>query len=359
MGQEFNPSAYGLPDLLVPSGEFSDLCESFTQSGGPLPTQLPPQFSVHVEANIVNKNRTVVVHEFYDNINNRGSLTFVTEGVQEHSIYDYDDNEIFVFPDAHTGRECSVYPLDEARDIGFTFGLTRVNGSIHIGTTSAFLGLLRDDVPTQFLGFDSVRGTPAMRWRACVSWPNTSFFADYYYTTTDTWSYATIGNPEEFDLTLTQIVVQGNSLFNNNLENFYHVYSVFGLQFGPESVPERAFTVPSGLACVGRNPGIPVPQVPDYFSTYFQFVDTSSDVKRVDTIRVSEMYCMILEGTKLSWPIILRSLILFGSSHNGNGLLTVGWSYLCSVRLIGSRSSRKGVDLDFTWASLSCHSLAS
>lgn len=306
MGQEFNPSAYGLPGLLEPSDVFTDLCESFNpESGGdPLPTQLPQQFSVHVEANIVNKNMTFLVDEFYDNVNNRGSLAFISDGVRQHAIYDYADNEIFVFPDADNGRECGAYPLDEAENFELAFGLTRMNGSLHIGTTSAFLGLLRDDIPTQALGMDSVRGTPAMHWKACINFPNISFFADYYYTSTDIWSYATVSNPEEFDLTLTQIVVQGNSLHNDTLEYFYHVYSAFAFQSGPESVPDSAFTVPSGLACVGRNVGIPVPQVPDYFSTYVQYASTGTNSleARVATFRVSEgegACCMEWKGPVL------------------------------------------------------------
>lgn len=287
MGQGFDPSNYGLPPFLTPSETFQDLCGSFTGSGPPLPTQLPQQFSVHVEANILNENRTVWVQEFYDDINNRGSITFVNEGVRERVIFDYNDNEIFLIPDVKAGTECSIHPLAESRSINFTFGITRVNGSIHIGSTSTFLGLLLDDIPTQYLGQDTVRGTPAEHWQACISRGNVSFFADYYYTTTDSWTYATLNNPEEFDLTLTQIVVQGNSLFNGTLSDFYHVYSAFGFQSGPESVPDRAFTVPTGLACAGRIPGIPVPRVPDYFSTYLQYVDTMADASNVTTVRVS------------------------------------------------------------------------
>ena len=293
MGQEFNPSEYGLPEFLPESEEFSDLCMSFTESGPPLPTDLPRQFSMHVEANILNKNRTVMVHELYDDVNNRGSLMTISNGVREHVIFDYDDNEIFVFPDAMSGRECVVHPLTESRMLNFTFGITRVNGSIHIGTTSAFLGL-PEGVPTMYQGLDRVRGTPALHWSACINGgPNVSFLADYYYTTTDSWSYATITNPGDFNMTLTQIVVRGNSFFRNTLNNFYHVYSVFGFQSGPDSVPDRAFSVPTGLACVGRNPGMPVPSVPNFFSTYIQYIDRRSELKQVAIARVSDALCRL------------------------------------------------------------------
>lgn len=294
MAQRFDPSAYGLPDFVPPSDTFRDVCPSFpTPSPGepPLPTELPRQFSVHVEANILEANRTVWVHEFYDDVNNRGSITFIQGGVRERVIYDYDNNEVFIFPDLQRGTECSVFPLTESRALNFTFGITRVNGSIHIGTTSAFLGLLRDNVPTRYLGLDSVRGTPAMRWQACINYGPVSFFADYYYTTTDSWTYATLSNPEEFDLTLTQIVVRGNGVFNDTLENFYHVYSAFGFESGPASVPDRAFSVPTGTACVGRIRGLPLPEIPNAFSTYLQYVDTMSEMREVITLRVS-VCCM-------------------------------------------------------------------
>jgi hypothetical protein len=284
---EFDPLDYGLPALLSSSDSYVDLCENFPPLSGPaLPTDLPRQFSVHVEANILNKNRTVLVHEFYDDVNNRGSISSTRNGVREHAIFDYEKNELFVFPDSHSGRACSVQSVTGFRGLNFSFGITRRNGSIHIGTTSDFLGLLNNDVPTQFLGSDSVRGTPALHWRACINaGPFASFYADYYYTTTDGWSPSS-SSSEGLNQILSQIVVRGNT-FNDTVRNFYHIYSAFSFQSGPESVPERAFTVPTGLACVGRNPGLPVPKVPDYFTTYVQYVDTSSEMKQVTTVRVS------------------------------------------------------------------------
>lgn len=292
MAQGFNPTAAGLPPILQPTDVFEDLCVAFPTSppSQPLPTELPRQFSVHVEANLLERNRTVWVHEFYDDVNNRGSITFIQGGVREQVIYDYDKEEVFLFPDTMRGTECSVFPLTESRTLNFTFGITRVNGSIHIGSTSAFLGLLVNDIPTQYMGPSNVRGTPALRWQACVTSGPFSFFADYYYTTTDSWTYATVGNPEEFDLTLTQIIVRGNGLVNDTVNNFYHVYSAFGYQSGPASVPERAFSVPTGTACVGRIRGLPVPEVPNFFSTYVQYVDSMSDTPQVITGRVSGVF---------------------------------------------------------------------
>ncbi len=296
MGQDdFGPSD-GLPELLPSSDDFQDFCDTFTPDDfSSIPSTLSRQFSLHVEANILNENRTLWVHEFFDDVNNRGSVTFVRDGVRERAILDYANNEVFVLPDPRAGTECSVYPLAETR-VAMVFGITTVNGSAHIGSARTFLENLNDDTPIQYVGLDSVRGIPTLRWQACTTMGNVSLgggvslVADYYFSSAD-WTYATV-RPEDSSMVLAQIVVRGNSMFNNTLRTFYHVYSVFGFHSGPDAVPDRAFSVPTGTACVGRNEGIPVPEIPPFFSTYIQYV--VSGVKQVTTIRVSKHYKSML-----------------------------------------------------------------
>ena len=277
--------------LLTPpltTAQVSQVCDPDEYSGTGADTpSLPDQFSLHVEANIVNRNRTTWVHELFDDVNNRGKFVFIRNGTREEAIFDYNTDEIYLYPDIDQGNDCTVSQLSASRFINFTFGITRMNGTIHIGSARQFLEFLQDDTPVRQMGLESVRGIPTMRWQACVSSDNVSFTADYYYTTDD-WTYATVSSPEDFDMTLVQIIINGTSNFGRDgPHDFYHVYTVIGFHSGPDSVPERAFQIPTGLVCVGRDPGLPVPTVPQFFSTYIQTVD--SDLKTVSTSRVSVM----------------------------------------------------------------------
>ena len=271
--------------------EFTDLCGNYTSSGPPIPTDIPRQFSLHVEANLLERNRSLLVHELFDDVNNRGSLYFVEDGVRQHTIFDYNKNEVFVLTDQLSSiggdRECRAFPLTRARVLNFTFGLTMVNGSIHIGTPSSFLEHLRNSTPTQYFDLTSnSRGIPSLRWQACSTGENISFFSDYYFTP-EFWDYEAIRSPEQFDTVLNQVVVRGNSIFNGTLRNFYHIYSFLGFNTGPRSVPDRAFQVPTGTPCMGAASGLPLPEIPQFFSTYIQFTDSSASPVQVKTFRVS------------------------------------------------------------------------
>ncbi len=259
----------------------------FNLTGIVLPT-LPDQFSVRVEANFLDINETLIAHEVYDNVNNRGSLSIRSNGSFYRSIYDYDNNEIFVFPDIRTGRECTVTKLSQSPFVNFTLGVVvNDDGSIHIGTPGQFLENLKGDTPTRYMGLDTIRGIPVLRWQSCFDQDNVSYTADYYYTTQD-WDYAVIGDPSFYEMIPLQIMVSGQSALRNiPLHNFTHVYSLFDYRSGPDSTSERHFSVPTGLACVGRIPGIPTPQIPRFFTTYVQYSDTSSSEKTVGTARVS------------------------------------------------------------------------
>lgn len=262
-----NGAAY--PSPLPSTDEFQQVCNTtdYTGSVDALPT-FPRQFSVRVEANILNKERTIWLHEAYDDVNNRGRLTFSRNGTREMGIFDYENDEIFIIPDVDDGTECSVHPLSQSRLTNMTFGFTRMNGSIHIGSARTFLERINDDsAGTQGPFIDSVRGVLADRYQLCNNQENISFIADYYYTVAN-WSYATLGSSREVDRPLAQIIIRGNSLLGGELHNFYHIYSILGLETGPESVPDHLFTVPTGLACVGRIAGKPLPALPNFFSTY-------------------------------------------------------------------------------------------
>ena len=264
-------------------------CANFANDSHSIP-QLADQFSFRVEANFDEHGRTLIVHELYDSVNNRGSLFARRNGTASHLIYDYDDNEIFFITGFGSDQTCFVQSFSEAAPlVSNTFGVRNVSGSLQIGTASSYFLLVKSAPPTTLIGDEMVRGIPVTHWQACFERPNLTYIADYYYST-DTWNYAAMFNPGMYDSIPILITIRGNETEDDGgIENFYHVYSIFDYHTGPDSVHDHSFRVPNGLVCRGRIPGSPTPTVPNFFSATFQY-SISSDTRSnaVATARVSD-----------------------------------------------------------------------
>ena len=248
------------------------------QPGGENIPMIPEQFLMHVEANIINQNRTVWVEEYFDGVTNKAKLVTIINNTREQVILDFANNEIFTFPNVRAGMDCTVETLTSSLT-GMAFGVTAANGSIRIPSASSFVTFINASTPVKYIGPEVVRGVPSVRWQACLG--SGSILADYYFSAVN-WNFQTLIGPENFDDLLTKIEIQGESVRGGN---YSHVYSIVGFQYGPDSVPESEFVVPTGLTCTGRKPGLPLPTVPDFFSTYIQF--SSDNRTTVSTIRVS------------------------------------------------------------------------
>ena len=61
---------------------------------GPGRPVLASQYSVRVEANLAEANRTVDVHEFYDAVNNRGAVVRWAGGVESRVLYDFSTHQL-------------------------------------------------------------------------------------------------------------------------------------------------------------------------------------------------------------------------------------------------------------------------
>ena len=272
-----------------PPQQLMPVCNFSQSTDRPVP-DLPDQFSFTIEGNLVERNSTGIMTEYYDGPGNRGRLEFGRNGSSSIGIFDYNLGEIFLMPDFRTGDDCRVYPIASSRLTNFTFGIQNLNGSIHIGSPSMFVEALSDDSITQFVSEDMVRGIPTQRWQACVNRENISYLIDYYFVA-EPWNYEGQGQklasptqmvPVQFTLNTTRIS-------NGTIRNIYHIYTVVDFRAGPDSVPDSVFRVPNGLACTGRSPGQPVPQIPQFFSTSVQRVYSSSPVPSIQTLRVRKM----------------------------------------------------------------------
>ena len=270
------------------NADFTPVC-NFSQSTGPPVPDLPDQFSFTIEGNLIERNRTDIMTEYYDGPGNRGRLEFGFNASTYLGIFDYNLGEIFLIPDFMTGDDCRVSPIATDRFINFTFGIQNINGSIHIGSPSTFVEALRDDSVTQYVGEDMVRGIPTQCWQACVNRENISYLIDYDFVD-EPWSYE--GQGQKLDSTQmipVQITLNTTRIVNGTVRNIYHIYTVVDFRAGPDSVPESVFQVPNGLACTGRFPGQPVPQVPQFFSTTIQQVSSDSPIPSVQTVRVRNL----------------------------------------------------------------------
>ncbi len=264
----------------------AQFCAGFQNDSYSIP-QLADQFSFRVEANFVEHDRTMIVHEVFDSINNRGVFFSRRNGTGTRIIFDYDDNEIFFLSGYGPDQNCLVRSFTQSsRFVNNTFGLNVVNGSFHIRTASGFIVQVQDNPPTTFMGDDTVRGIPVSRWQACFELPNTTYTADYYYSR-DTWNYAATSS-DTYDAIPICVVVNGTTIEDDGVEDFYHVYSIFDYHTGQDSAHDRMFQVPSGQVCQGRIPGQSLPSVPDVFSATFQYTfNGNMPSNRISTVRVS------------------------------------------------------------------------
>jgi len=289
--------------------------------------QLDSQFSFRVEANFVEHGRTMIVHELYDSVNNRGSIYDRYNGTASRLIFDYDDDEIFFLSGDRPDQTCYVQSFsDSPRFISTTFGLSNINGSLRIGTASGYLLQVQNPPPpTKFVGYEMVRGISVARYQACFDRFNSTYYADYYFSNSS-WNYAGPFNMAPYNMIPILVTVQGNSTERDgSIEQFYHDYSIFDYRSGPDSVRDHHLQVPMGQVCRGRIPGTSVPSVPNSFSTTFQYSITSdSSPTRVTSVRVScwgsarlsfllcvfllhPVSCFTFLQRAVEWPIVKHS----------------------------------------------------
>ena len=254
---------------------FGQICDPATYVGPPtvpLPV-LPSQFSVVIEANFGQDNRTSYIKEYVDDAGNRGrfEISSTLSAINPTlGIFNYDDGEIFVIPDAINGSACSVKQIADPSLSPFLphqpiFGFQDdSSGSVHIETVSRFFRLLRNANATS-MGVEDVRGIPCNRWQTCTVIDSDAFTLDYYFATQD-WDFALGDGPTPVQVVLTLMGGKGTQ---------QDTYSFVSYDTGPRSVPDEVFTVPFGLVCAGRRPGRPVPSFPDYFSLSLESVQRS------------------------------------------------------------------------------------
>ena len=256
----------------------------YKQTPNPTIPTLPEQFSTIIEGNIQDLNTSFIMSEHYDYLGNRGKLEYITGTEQrEVAIFDYNLGEAFLIPDLERDVPCGVQPLTGPSElVNNSFGITYVNGSVHIGSVSKLFDLGINQ-SARYLGIYSVRGIPCNRWQTCHVLENESYVLDYYFVSTAEWAYIFSGETIPVQITLT-----GSRIDDDGMAyDMSHTYSFIGFRSGPDAVPDSVFEVPTGLPCLGRIAGKDLPDVPPYFSMLVEAVEKPSDVV---IVRVSCIY---------------------------------------------------------------------
>ena len=278
------------PTTAAPPPRFVPLCDpaNFTTrsplSDLPVP-DLPNQFSFILEQNEEEFNASVVLTLYYDGPGTRGRLETRTSdssnnGVQ---IFDYTLGEVFTI----SGAACSVSAIDD--DPYSLFGIDNQNGTRHIGSPRIFLEGLGEGVSTRYLGEEVVRGISTQHWQACRTVDNLYSNLNDYYFATGAWDYAGQGKnlrTTENEMVPVQFTQTAIYTYSDDASVVDLTYYIVDFRAGPESVPDSLFRVPNGLACTGRFPGQPVPEIPPFFSTYVQLVSTDPSPPIIQSYRV-------------------------------------------------------------------------
>ena len=269
--QSTQPSPTG-----TPAPDFVPLCDPANFSTSPplndLPIpDLPDQFSFTAELSVTESNVTGILAYYYDGPGNRGRIEIRFEYYERPAtqtfILDYNLGEIFNV----SFGDCTVYAIaDDPLILNSTFGINLQNGSSHIG--APFIQRTTHGMPTRYVGEDFVRGIRTQRWQTCFAEQDSYNELDDYHFVAKDWDYA--GQGQILDMTqMVPVQLAMSTHFSSPYStDDYRIYSFVDFRAGPDSVPDSLFRIPNGLACKGRFPGQPVPQVPQFFSTYVQLV---------------------------------------------------------------------------------------
>ncbi|XP_066270713.1 uncharacterized protein [Branchiostoma lanceolatum] len=259
--------------LVAVSGQGPDpsICDpNPTNPGPPLP-ELPPTFQVHVEANIVEKNYTVVQHEFYDYPNNRGALMSYGNGTRKHEVYDYGTLEKFTIFDNGT---CKTSNMSTSRFNFFSYHME--HGHAHINKAGFILHFGADFNET-YNGTATIRGIPVNHWYSCMhnaTW-NSTYKLDFYFSVP---GYRTASGQDQIPV---RAEIRGKRLTfdpqtrgpSDTYKSIHHIYDFQGFhsRTGHRDLSWAYQT--EGLVCPGRVNTKPVPTTPQQFYAEVEMVN--------------------------------------------------------------------------------------
>jgi len=234
------------------------------------------QFEAHIVLNILTKNFTTELHQYFDFQADHSVIQQREYGHRFQAYANYDTNEfIGILPESGT---CTVDPLntDENR---FLFGYKKTTTSAHVPAASAVLHLLQDgeDSLTRYVGKQTIRGIPCNVWYTCTYWDDMKSTMDVYWYFSDMtqWkpSGSLAGQPDPTrDSVPVRAWVKGRRYDTPSTHHdFEHKYEFF--HWKTRITRPYYWQTPRGISCPGRKNTRPLPILPNQFSFTLEQVD--------------------------------------------------------------------------------------
>lgn len=331
----------------IGQGQFM-LCDSQQgdKTSGPALPDLPDQFEMRIEANILQKNYSTEITEFYDYTNNRGAIVFRWHGFKSRSIMQFHNLERHTI---YANNTCIVSNLTDHRFNIFNFTTDATGG--HVKGVKDILMFGKQFGETYIGGGETVRGIPVDHWQSCLKFQgrNGSFTLDYFFSKPlYNMSYGSHPVP-------VRAVVNGTGEGrhgNGTLHSYYHVYDFFSFKPGPIQ-DENVFKIPVGVFCNGSVNQKDIPKLPDQFTTGVEqthvsnfrtdktteqfYFDFPSKLLRNDNARPLTREDFLIYGNKpLSFIYDFKSsLVYIIDKWNGN----------CTVRSVNATLDTRDVDV--------------
>ncbi|KAK3090575.1 hypothetical protein FSP39_012798 [Pinctada imbricata] len=234
---------------------FLDTCngqQSTTASPpGTEPTipDLPQSFKTNLEINIMDKNMTVDVVEYFDYLGNRVRMDTMRNGYPGTALFDYTNDEaIYV-----SLGVCQVFNLTSRAEILAIFGQQMDNGLPHV-MDSNYVLKFGSKYGESYMGSDVIRGINVEHWQACVYWSqfNRSYTVDYYFSAPGEWSTSS-----GFVSVPVRAEARGNGI--------HHIYDYYSFITGVGGDPDTLFETPAGVICKGRKNTHSLPRLAQQF----------------------------------------------------------------------------------------------
>nr|XP_022315495.1 uncharacterized protein LOC111119542 [Crassostrea virginica] len=215
--------------------------------------QIPSQFQTRIELNIVDKNTTVDVLQYFDYDGNHVRIDTLKSAVQGSIIYSFDTDEIFYV----TNGFCRVGSINSSMPMSL-FGEMRDDGRWHVLDSSYALKFGKS-YNEMYIGQESIRGIYVNHWQSSYNWPgsNYNYTIDYYFSAAGVWNTSS---------SFVSVPVRAEVMGPGQSGPIHHVYDFFN--FVP-SLPDDVtslFETPAGVICPGRMNIGRLPQLPIQFS---------------------------------------------------------------------------------------------
>ncbi|XP_060569694.1 uncharacterized protein LOC132728098 isoform X2 [Ruditapes philippinarum] len=331
----------------TPHGKDSSICSTIPPSSVTPVVKRPNitnQFHTRVEIVFKNMNKTELVHEYFDDVNNRGYLSQTDESFRLNAWFNYGTNEFIGFypdaPDSMPGR-CFVQSMQNSEQ-RFLFGYNKnaPGGEGHIFSAAGALHFGGQGINEVYMGRTVVRDIQVDWWRSCQYWDHfdATMIVDWYFTAQNSWNSAVgvrvpvMAHVKGISYKVTKSHPEGKHLFE-------HYYNFFDFRPYLSSDENSVFETPAGVQCPGRKMVRQFPVVPsDAFSFTTEILDTVN--LRLSFMKETFFYSQKLvmyeyiPQTGDSSPYGLNDLIEIHDFHTGVAYVTDRARGNCSYRPI-------------------------